>query len=214
MVSLLLHCIIMIIASIFYTPRTQTNQLKDAVTVEILSPIKRRLPLLVSRVRPMNEPVLSVETVQMQPRITTHAAARPGTSVQPQTVLEFSNKVAKLDAPINPNVPKAVGPTPTAPSDVPASTDSGLGGTVQVKVAFERPAGLAMVEHIGAPRDASGNVVENVTLGSAAAPPLKPRMMKRITICISKDPGPIHLLTPKMTIFQHLRWTLIRVPIQ
>ena len=50
---------------IFYTPRTQTNELKDAVTVEILSPIRRRLPLLVSRVRPMNEPVLSVETVQM-----------------------------------------------------------------------------------------------------------------------------------------------------
>ena len=42
MVSLLLHCIIMIIASTFYTPRTQTNQLKDAVTVEMLSPIKRQ----------------------------------------------------------------------------------------------------------------------------------------------------------------------------
>ena len=174
MVSLLLHCIIMIIASTFYTPRTQTNQLKDAVTVEMLSPIKRQRALLVSRVSPMDKPVFAAETVQMQSRITTHAAARPGTSVQPQTVLEFSNKVAKLDAPINPNVPKAVGPTPTAPSDVPASTDRGLGGTVQVKAAFERPAGLAMVEHIGAPRDASGNVVENVTLGSAAAPPLKP----------------------------------------
>ena len=173
MVSLLLHCIIMIIASTFYTPRTQTNQLKDAVTVEMLSPIKRRMSLLVSRVRPMDKPVLAVETVQMQPRITTHAAARPATSIQPQTVLEFSNKVAKLDAPINANVPKAVGPTATAPSDASASVDRGLGGTVQVKAAFERPAGLAMVEHIGAPRDASGNVVENIILGSAA-PPLQP----------------------------------------
>ena len=174
MVSLLLHCIIMIIANTFYTPRTQTNQLKDAVTVEMLSPIKRQLPLLASRVRPMDKPVLAVETVQMQPRITTHAAARPATSIQPQTVLEFSNKVAKLDAPINANVPKAVGPTATAPSAAPDSINRGLGGTVQVKTAFERPAGLAMVEHIGAPRDASGNVVENIILGSAAAPPLNP----------------------------------------
>ncbi|RKU05742.1 hypothetical protein C6502_22715 [Candidatus Poribacteria bacterium] len=173
MVSLLLHCIIMIIASTFYTPRTQTNQLKDAVTVEMLSPIERRMPLLARRVMPMDKPVFAAETVQMQPRITTHAAARPASSIQPQTVLEFSNKVAKLDTPINPNVPKAVGPTATAPSDASASVDRGLGGTVQVKAAFERPAGLAMVEHIGAPRDASGNVVENIILGSAA-PPLKP----------------------------------------
>ena len=170
MVSLLLHCIIMLIASTFYTPRTQTNQLKDAVTVEILSPIKPRMPLLARRVMPMDKPVLSVETAQMQPRTTTHAAARPATSIQPKTVLEFSNKVAKLDAPINPNVPEVFSPMATAPSAAPDSIDRGTGSTVQVKVAFERPAGLAMVEHIGAPRDASGNVVENATLGSAAAP--------------------------------------------
>ena len=61
-------------------------------------------------------------------------------------------------------------PPPTAPSAASASTGRGPGGTVQVKAAFERPAGLAIVEHIGTPRDASGNVVEDRTLASAAAP--------------------------------------------
>ena len=46
--------------------------------------------------------------------------------------------------------------------------------SVQVKVAFDRPAGLAMVEHFGASRDSLGNVVANITLGNAQAPPLNP----------------------------------------
>ncbi len=139
-----------------------------------------------------------VEQVQVQPRVTTAAVVRP-TAVQPQTVLEFSNKVVKLDAPINPNVPKVVNPNvpvpqvvthadlpvsdapgalafsapvATAPSAAPANIGRGMGGLVQVKVAFERPAGLAMVEHVGAARDALGDVVENIMLGNVEVPPL------------------------------------------
>ena len=43
-----------------------------------------------------------------------------------------------------------------------------------MKVDFERPAGLAMVEHIGTSRDALGNVVANITLGNAEIQPLNP----------------------------------------
>jgi Ca-activated chloride channel family protein len=82
-------------------------------------------------------------------------------------VLEFSNKVVNLDSPIGITVA-------TAPSAAPANIGHGIGGVVQVKVAFERPAGLAMVEHIGAPRDALGNIVENITLGNVGVPPLNP----------------------------------------
>ena len=172
MVSLLLHCIIMIIASTFYPPQTQTNQLKDAVTVEMLSPIKHRLPLLARRVVPMDKPVLAVETVQMQPRITTHAAARPATSVQPQTVLEYSNEVLKMDSAIGVTVPTSSVQPQSAPVRTRKAAKSGAASreVEQVKVDFERPAGLAMVEHIGTPRNASGDVVENIILGSAAPP--------------------------------------------
>ena len=179
MVSLVIHCIIMLIGSTIYI--TQTVQFKDALSVEFLSsketprPQVRRslIKRVVKPTIPKDRSFLR-EQGQVQPRVTTHAIVRPALSVQPQTVLEFSNKVAKLDAPINPNVPKVVSPMATAPTAAPTRIGRGIGSTVQVKVAFERPAGLAMVEHIGAPRDASGNVVENITLGNVKVPPLNP----------------------------------------
>ena len=64
-------------------------------------------------------------------------------------------------------------PVATAPSAGPANIGRGVaGGAVQVKVAFERPPGLAMVENVGAARDALGDVVENITLGNVEVPPL------------------------------------------
>ena len=179
MVSLVIHCIIMLIGSTIYI--TQTVQFKDALSVEFLSsketprPQVRRslIKRVVKPTIPKDRSFLR-EQGQVQPRVTTHAIVRPALSVQPQTVLEFSNKVAKLDAPINPNVPKVVSPMATAPTAAPTRIGRGIGSTVQVKVAFERPAGLAMVNHIGAPRDASGNVVENITSGSVKVAPLNP----------------------------------------
>jgi Ca-activated chloride channel family protein len=178
MVSLAIHGIIILIASAVYI--TRTERLKDAVSVEILPPTKPPRPIVrggrmakyIAKYMVV-KPTISadrsvvVEQVQTQPRITTHAVVRPASSVHPQTVLEFSNKVVNLDSPIGITVA-------TAPSAAPANIGHGIGGVVQVKVAFERPAGLAMVEHIGAPRDALGNIVENITLGNVGVPPLNP----------------------------------------
>ena len=184
-VSLMIHGIIMLIASTFYI--TQTEKFKEVVSVEILPPTKPPRPsvrgggvarhiakYMVAKPTIAADRSLVTEQVQTQPRSTTVEVARPTSSIQPQTVLEFSNKVVKLDAPINPNAPEVVSLMATAPSTTPASTGRGIGGSVQVKVAFERPAGLAMVEHIGAPRNALGEVVENITLGNVKVPPLNP----------------------------------------
>ena len=174
-VSLMIHGITMLIGSTVYI--TQTVRFKDAMSVEFLSPKKSPRPQVRrALIKPVVKPTVPmrrtvvVEQVQVQPRSTTHAIVRPTSAGHPQTVLEFSNKVAKLDAPINPNVPKVVNPMPTAPNAAPASIGRGIGGSVQVKAAFERPAGLAMVEHVGGPRNASGDYV-TVTNHSQLNPP-------------------------------------------
>ena len=203
MTSLIIHGVLAFIAGIYLV--TQTQQFKDLVGAEVLQakePPKPqvRKPVIKPIIRPTvpTTSTVIVEQVQVQPRVTTAAIVRP-TSVQPQMVLEFSNKVVKLDAPINPNVPKVVNPNvpvpqvvthanlpvsdapgalafsapvATAPSAAPASIGRGIAGVVQVKVAFNRPAGLAMVQHVGAARDALSNVVENITLGNVEVPPL------------------------------------------
>ena len=148
---------------------------------------------------PIIDNTVVVEQVQVQPRVTTAAVVRT-TEFQPQTVLEFSNKPIKLNQPINPNVPKVVnpnvpvprvtthaelpvsdapgalafsGPVASAPSAGPSNIGRGIaGGIVQVKAGFQRPPGLAMVEQVGAARDALGNVVESITLGNVDVPPL------------------------------------------
>ncbi len=203
MTSLIVHGVAFFIAGVYLV--TQTQQFKDLVGTDILQAKEPPKPQVRKPViKPVVKPTVPttntvvVEQVQVQPRVTTAAVVRP-TSVQPQTVLEFSNKVVKLDAPLNPNVPKVTSPNQpvpqvvthadlpvsdapgalafsapvaTAPSAAPASIGRGIGGIVQVKVAFERPAGLAMVEHVGATRDALGDVVENITLGNVEVPPL------------------------------------------
>ena len=179
LVSLLLHCIIMLVASIFYAARIvqlrQPEGLKGTPSEPPLVPQVRK-PVITPIIKPVVKPTVPmrrtvvVEQAQAQPRSTTHAIVRPTSAGHPQTVLEFSNKVAKLDAPINPNVPKVVNPMPTAPNAAPASIGRGIGGSVQVKAAFEHPAGLAMVEHVGGPRNALSDYV-TVTNHSQLNPP-------------------------------------------
>ncbi len=203
MTSLVLHGIIIVIAGLVLV--TQTEQFKDLVGAEVLEAKeppkpKVRKPVVKPVIKPTvpTQNTVVVEQVQVQPRVTTAFVAK--SSFQPQTVLEFSNTTVKVDAPINPNVPKVVtpnAPIPTvvthtdlpvsdapgalafsapvasAPSAGPANIGRGVAGTaVQVKVAFERPPGLAMVENVGAARDALGDVVENITLGNVEVPPL------------------------------------------
>ena len=202
MVSLAIHGIIMLIASAVYIAQTvrfiecygdRTPNRKDVVNVEIFPPTKPPRPQVRggSMAKYMVvKPTISADRsfvmgqVQVQPRVTTHAVVRPASSVHPQIVLEFSKKVVKLDSAIGMTVKmdSAIGSTNSGHVTVtnhsqyaaPANIGHGIGGVVQVKVAFERPAGLAMVEHVGATRDALGNVVENITLGNVEVPPLNP----------------------------------------
>ncbi|MDE0184221.1 MAG: DUF4159 domain-containing protein [Candidatus Poribacteria bacterium] len=140
-----------------------------------------------------------VAQVQVQPRVTTAAVVRTAT-FEPQTALEFSNKFVRLNQPIDPNVPKFVNPNVPVPramthADLPVSDAPGVlafsgpvasapsagtsaigrgiaPGTVQAPFGPQRPPGLAMVEHVGATRDALEDVVESITLGNDDVPPL------------------------------------------
>ena len=122
MTSLIVHGVAFVIAGIYLV--TQTQQFKDLVGAEVLQAKEPPKPQVRKPViKPVIKPTVPttntvvVEQVQVQPRVTTAAVVRP-TSVQPQTVLEFSNKVVKLDAPINPNVPKVVSANAPAPQVV------------------------------------------------------------------------------------------------
>ncbi len=180
-VSLIIHSIIMSIGSIVYI--TQTAQFKDVVVVELLSPKNTHLPqvrgslakLVVKPTIPGDRSFL-VDQAQIQPRGPGSGEIVRPASIQPQTVLEFSNKVVKLDSAIQPIIPESSVRRRLSPDSAPEAAKIGPinGETVQVKAAFERPTGLAMVEHIGASRDALGSVVENITLGNAQVPPLNP----------------------------------------
>lgn len=203
MTSLVIHGAILLIASFYLA--TQTKQFQDLLGAEMLEvkeppKPKVRKPVVKPVIKPTvpTQNTVVVEQVQVQPRVTTAFVAK--SNFQPQTVLEFSNQTVKVDAPINPNVPRVVtpnAPVPTvvthadlpvsdapgalafsapvasAPSAGPANIGRGVAGSVvQVKVAFERPPGLAMVENVGAARDALGDVVESITLGNVEVPPL------------------------------------------
>ena len=104
MVSLVIHGIIMLIGSTVYI--TQVVQFKDLVGAEILPSKEPPLPQVrkpiikpvIKPIIPIDRSFLLMEESQVQPRTTTHAVVRPASSVQTQTVLEFSNEVVKMDS--------------------------------------------------------------------------------------------------------------------
>ncbi len=204
MTSIVLHLVLIAIAGLYFVTQTQT--FKDLVGAEMLDPPdppkpKVRKPIVKQVMKPIVpvDQTVVTEPVQVQPRLTTAFAPKATPDIQ-QTVLEFSNQAIKVDAPINPNVPKVVkpdvpvpevvthtdlpvsnspsalafaGPAASAPSAGPANIARGVAGSpVQVKVTVQRPAGLAMVENVGVVRDALGNVAESITLGNVEVPPL------------------------------------------
>ena len=164
--SLVIHGMIMLIASISYIPQTKrtytrTERLKDTASVEFFPAKKPPLPQVRKPViKPVVKPTVPIDSSflvvqdQAQPRITTEAIVRPAASVQPQTVLEFSNKVVKMDSPNGSSIPTSSVRPRSLPASAPEAAKIGAvnGGVVQVKGAFERPTGLAMVEHIGTAR--------------------------------------------------------------
>ena len=203
-ISAALHGFAVLILGIYLITQTQTfKNLISAEVLEVKEPPKPKVrkPIIKPIVKPTipTENTVIVEQVQVQPRVTTAAVQRP-TTVQTQTVLEFSQRVVKIDAPINPNVPRVVTNTPTPqvithtnlpvtdapgalafsgpvasapPGGKPGGIARGIVGAVQVKGVSVRAPGLAMVKEVGAVRDVLGDVVENITLGNVEVPPLE-----------------------------------------
>jgi hypothetical protein len=160
---------------------------------------RKRAPVVKTVPKPVvsTEESVSVQQVQVVPRITTAAIAVRTTLDTPSNVLEFSNKYVRFDSYVNPNVPRVVDMTRPVPqvvthadlpiSDAPDALDfaapvaSGTGygppigrgmigtGIKIAKVAqIGRPAGLAMVTDVGAKLEALSNIVENINLGDVA----------------------------------------------
>ena len=195
MVSLVIHGIIMLIASAVYIAQTvrfiecygdRTPNRKDVVSAEILQSKEPPRPQVRKPViKPVVKPTVPisrtvvVEQVQIQPRSTTAAVVRPTSAGHPESLPYRIPEAARQSVAFSaPAVGEAdaghVTVTNHSQRAAPANIGRDIGGVVQVKVAFERPAGLAMVEHVGAARDALGNAVKNITLGNVAAPPLNP----------------------------------------
>ena len=166
MTSLIVHGVAFVIGGIYLV--TQTQQFKTFIGAEVLQAKEPPKPQVRKRVFKQIKPTVPttntvvVKPIQLKHRVTSVRT----TSIQPETVLDFSNKVVKLEDPINPNIPKVVSanapvpqyithadlpvsdapgalafssPIATAPSAAPASIGRGIGGIVQVKLAFERP---------------------------------------------------------------------------
>ena len=161
---------------------------------------KVRKPIVKSAIKPTvpTQNTIVVEQIQAQPRVM-DALVEKHIS-QPRTVLEVSKQTVKVNPPIDPNVPRVVTsntPVPTAVTHTNLSVSDALdtlefsapvagtpsiklanvdhdvvGRVVQVKVAFERPPGLAMVENVGTAREALSDVVENIILGNDDVLPL------------------------------------------
>ena len=201
MTSLVLHFVIALIAGLYLI--SQTDYFVDVFDIGFLEteppkpPIVRE-PVIREPIRPSVSPQRTVvsEPVQVKPHVT-KALDKP-TVFRPQQVLEFTNLVVKVAAPMNPNVPSVVvsntqpqvwtqavlpvsdapgalvfsSPVATAPSAGPAHINRGAAGHVQLKVTFERPPGLAMVRHVGAVNNGLDDVVRSIPLGGELpAPP-------------------------------------------
>ena len=202
MISVVLHLVIAFVTGVYLitqTPRFQEVIGADVIQLKVPLGPRVRKPIVTPAIKPtvpMRNTV--VEQVQMQPRVTT-AFVEKFVS-QPRTVLEISKQTIQVKPPIDPNVPRVVtrnapvpavvthtnlsvldaldalafsAPVITAPSVRFTNTSRGVAGSpVQVKVAFHHPPGLAMVENVGAAREALSDVVANVVLGNDEVLPL------------------------------------------
>ena len=182
------------------TPRFQEFIGVEMLQLKVPPGPKVRKPIIKSAIKPTvpTQNTIVVEQIQAQPRVM-DALVEKHIS-QPRTVLEVSKQTVKVNPPIHPNVPRVVtqnAPVPTiltqaditisdtpdalafsapvanAPSVRLKNVDRGItGNVVQVKVAFRHPPGLAMVENVGAAREALSDVVEKIVLGNDEVLPL------------------------------------------
>ncbi len=202
MVSVVLHLAIAFVTGIYLitqTPRFQEFIGADVIHLKVPPGPKVRKPIVTPALKPtVPERKSVVEQVELQPRVTTAFVEK--FVFQPRTVLEVSKQTIQVNPPMDPNVPRVVtpnepvptvvthtnlsvldaldalafsAPVVTAPSVRLANTSRGVAGSpVQVKVAFQHPPGLAMVENVGAAREALSDVVENIVLGNDEVLPL------------------------------------------
>ena len=104
---------------------TQSQSFKDLMGVEIFQPANPPPKPQVRKpvIKPVQKPevpiknTVVVEPAKVQQRTTNTVVVRTAT-VQSQTVSVFSNQALKLNAPINPNVPKVVAPHAPVPQVV------------------------------------------------------------------------------------------------
>ena len=198
-IALVFHTVIAFVAGLYLL--AQTQQFKDLVGIEILQPEEPPKPRIGKFVpKPVIRSTAAawnteIGYVQIHPRVPTEYIRK--SDFQPWTVLTFSNQAIKVYASINLNLPRVVPPNSAVPmymihadplvSDAPSAlafsspvltvpstrtqrVSRGIAG--ELKVAFERPPGLAMVENVGAVRDALEDVVENMILSKHKILPL------------------------------------------
>ena len=133
MTSLIVHGVVFVIAGIYLV--TQTQQFRDRFGAEVLQAKEPPKPQVrkpvITPIKPTvpTTNTMVVEQVPVERRVTTALAVRT-TSVQPQTVLEFSNKALTFHAPINPHVPRVVSTNAPVPqvvtnADLPVSDAPG-----------------------------------------------------------------------------------------
>ena len=126
MASLAIHCVIMLIASIFYAAQTARFRQPGGLI---------GVPSQISLIPPVRAPVIRptvprgrsdvVDQPQAQPRVTTHVSVRSAPSIQPQTVLEFSNRVVKMDSAIAPTIPESSARPQSSPVRAPDAAQIG-----------------------------------------------------------------------------------------
>ncbi len=201
-ISLVLHLAIVFITGIYLitqTPRGREFINAEVLQLKVPPGPKVRKPIVKPAIKPtLRARNTAVEQIQLQPRVTTVFVEK--FVFQPRTVLEIPKQTIKVKPPVDPNVPRVVTPNEPVPtvltqanltvSDAPdalafsapvvtapslrlANTNRRVAGSsVQVKIAFEHPPGLAMVENVGAAREALSDVVENIVLGNNEVLPL------------------------------------------
>ena len=197
--AMVFHTVIAFVVGMYLL--TQTTPFKDLIGIEVLQPEKPPKPKVGrSVVKPPIKPTVPTENtvigqIQVQPRVATVSVRR--SDFQSRTVVRFSNQAIKVNPPIDLDLPRVVPSSSAVPTDV-IHADSlvsdapdalafsapvvtmpsartkpifrGIAG--QLKIAFKHPPGLAMVENVGAARDALGDVVENIILSKHTVLPL------------------------------------------
>ena len=117
MTSLVLHLVLAFVAGIYphhaNTTFPRVHRCRSNPTDKTTEAYRTGNPLSNNPIKPTvpTRDTIIVEQVPVNPRVTT--VFRDKDIFQPKTVLEFSHQTVKVEAPINPNVPKVV--TPNAP---------------------------------------------------------------------------------------------------